>query len=326
MIRIYCVGNVGQTPIDNGQFLEQLSLQVPVCRVDDPGEADVFFARKLKRLAAYRVLYPSKRFLVWTNEPRWDVSQRAVVPRSWWRAGVRVMNLYTGGVYWHNLHFFGTYHYDPTLNPGTLTEQPLAPIAVSEFEARSNKAIGVFTCRDSENTRVMWQGRNVDLEKLRSSIARHGHSIGQCDIAGKKWPAGMALEDSRDDGNWIERKISLLQGYRFAFCLENTCLPYYCTEKLWQGVVARTLPIYVGQGTRIYETFPRGSFVDLSDFEDPREVYAYLQGLTSQQCVDRINACVEVYNREREKRIGHLDDDFQVVLKQIAGYLQDTSA
>lgn len=322
MINIYCVGDVVQTPIHNAHFVERLQTLVPVRIVGKPSEADVFFARKLKRLAVYRMLYPGKRFFCWTNEPRWDLSQRAVVPRSWWRAGARVMNLYTGDVYWHNLHFFGTYHYDPSFNPSTMLDAPLRPTSVAEFDARKNKAIAVLTCRDRENTRVMWQGRNVDLEQLRASIARYGHSIGQCDIAGKKWPAGMTLEDTRDDGDWCQRKVSLLQGYRFAFCLENTCLPYYCTEKLWQGVVAHTLPIYVGQGTRIFETFPRGSFVDLSDFEDPREVYAYLQGLSSQQCVDRINACVEVYNREREKRIGHLDDDFQAVLQRIAGYLQ----
>jgi len=54
-------------------------------------------------------------------------------------------------------------------------------------------------------------------------------------------------DHSRDDEvNRSNRKLAVLDRYRYSLAVENCCQPYYVTEKLSESILANTVPIYWG--------------------------------------------------------------------------------
>ncbi len=62
-------------------------------------------------------------------------------------------------------------------------------------------------------------------------------------------------------------KIEFLSEYKFNIAFENAALPGYTTEKIFEAMRARCVPIYWGD-PRIAEDFNPGSFIDASRFPD----------------------------------------------------------
>jgi hypothetical protein len=60
-------------------------------------------------------------------------------------------------------------------------------------------------------------------------------------------------------------KIDFLRQYKFNICFENRSLPGYTTEKIYEPMIARCLPIYWGNPLIAEEFNPR-SFLNRSDF------------------------------------------------------------
>jgi len=139
-------------------------------------------------------------------------------------------------------------------------------------------------------------GVNRDLNWLRMAFLKQGWKRRRVDIYGQRWPDSMAKEDSRA-GNWSDRKMAILRNYDICLALENTSFDYYCTEKIWQSIAGGCLPIYYGAGNRIYETFPRGSFIDASEFKSVEDIYTYIDSMSRQEYCERYNRCVEANNR-----------------------------
>lgn len=50
----------------------------------------------------------------------------------------------------------------------------------------------------------------------------------------------------------------------------------------------------------IYQDFPRNSFLDYSDFEHPRELFQYIENMTFLEYKQRLNLCIETFNRVGE--------------------------
>lgn len=72
-------------------------------------------------------------------------------------------------------------------------------------------------------------------------------------------------------------KISVLKGYRFCFCFENSVhLKGYITEKIFACFSAGCIPIYWG-ATNIEEYIPKSCFIDYRDFHSNEELYRFLQ-------------------------------------------------
>ena len=137
-----------------------------------------------------------------------------------------------------------------------------------------------MTCRDSKQTELIRGLDNIDLYSLRSLIAREGYLQGKVDICGKGWPKEINIVEESRDGFWHQRKMEILKNYHFNLCFENTNIPYYCTEKIWQSIAGGNLPIYYGKGNRIYDDFPRNSFIDYSEFATPNELFSYVDLIT----------------------------------------------
>jgi alpha(1,3/1,4) fucosyltransferase len=241
--------------------------------------------RKTQLLLRYQF---RRRILIWSNEPYNTI----VEPTFKWSAiqpAAHIMNLYTNDVYLTNFTFF-YWAVKNNLPLKTLDECPQSGRA---------KIVGVMAYVGSPEPRIV-RGVNRDLNWLRVSFLREGWRSGRVDIFGPGWPGNMSKEDSRSSPTWRVRKVELLRGYDICSALENTTYDYYCTEKIWQSMAGGCLPIYYGRGNRIYDTFPRNSFIDAADFETVDQIYAYIDKMSQQEYCDRYNRCIEVNNRVAE--------------------------
>lgn len=97
-----------------------------------------------------------------------------------------------------------------------------------------------------------------------------------------------------------ERKLRIMQNYKFYLAFENSIHDGYITEKYWQALHVGTIPIYLGAGDiSKYEPLP-GSIIKISDFKTMAELAKH---------IFRISENETLYNQMLEwKRIGPSDD------------------
>ncbi|XP_074535662.1 alpha-(1,3)-fucosyltransferase 4-like [Halichoeres trimaculatus] len=88
--------------------------------------------------------------------------------------------------------------------------------------------------------------------------------------------AGKPLPN--DIGN--ESVLRLLEQYQFYLSLENSKHTDYITEKLWNAILAGSIPVVLGPSRQNYERFlPPEAFIHVDDFPTVRELAEYLQML-----------------------------------------------
>lgn len=249
---------------------------------------------------------PFKRFISWTNEPRYDSETRARISGAL-RQTINVFNVFTGNVFWHNLHFLGSYHFLERNSLG-LSRSKLDPDRLIPLEsafATKKLALAVYEHQRAEDCEYLVDGRNIDLRDKRQEIALAGYAARRCNIVGRGWN-GAAMEESGFAGSdaqpWWTRKLTLLGGYRFSLAFENTVAPYYVTEKIWHAIHAGCVPVYWGTGSTISELFPDGSYVDASQFDSEASLWHYLQTMTYGEFGARLRTCIASYNRGIEER------------------------
>jgi alpha(1,3/1,4) fucosyltransferase len=82
----------------------------------------------------------------------------------------------------------------------------------------------------------------------------------------------------------IETKKDVLNRYRFAICFENAReIEDYITEKLFDCLLAGTIPVYWG-APNIADRVPPGCFIDYRDFDSYEELYRHLVSLPDAAC------------------------------------------
>jgi hypothetical protein len=62
-------------------------------------------------------------------------------------------------------------------------------------------------------------------------------------------------------------KVGFMSGYKFNLCFENSSYPGYCTEKLFEALCARTIPIYWGSSTASLDFNPK-AFLNRHEYPD----------------------------------------------------------
>jgi hypothetical protein len=194
------------------------------------------------------------------------------------------MNLYTGDVVLSN---FTISHWSIQQN---LPHKKLEDCP----EQGKARIVGLVGYVAKPEPRIV-QGVNHDLNGLRMKFLKEGLKRHQIDVYGSNWPQGISKEDSRA-GNWWDRKKDILLNYDICVALENTNFDHYCTEKIWQGIAGGCLPIYYGKGNRIYDTFPRNSFIDASEFTSVEDIYDFIGAMSREDYLIRYNRCVEANN------------------------------
>jgi hypothetical protein len=65
----------------------------------------------------------------------------------------------------------------------------------------------------------------------------------------------------------VSAKLKFLNSYKFNLCFENTSYPGYATEKLYEALCAKTVPIYWGSPT-IEVDFNTKAFLNWHDYRD----------------------------------------------------------
>ncbi len=275
-------------------------LQSGVVYVTDPHDCDIYVTKVLEPLKPLIRAHGSrKQYLLWNSEPRGDLhftnrfSFTNLLPFR--RVDVHVMNAYTGDIWINNYCVLTPQHWIEHRNPiGSQTgfSRPNAKKVVALLGYRNHP----------KQWHLRHKGAEIDLSYLRTQIALQGYQTGKADVYGTDWPAGIALEDSRSDTNWRDRKQAILQGYSFNLALENTNIDYYCTEKIWDSIYAGCLPIYYGRGNKIYEDFPQDSFLDYAEFATPNALFAYIEAMPFTEFQERFLTCFAVCKRLIDKK------------------------
>lgn len=285
-INLYKASSFKYTPFDDFvsgdlKFLRENDIYI----VDSFKEADIIISQNYKHLKKYFFKgFLRKKFLIWTLEPRFDTHLKSPIKLFFGLFNCYVMNVYTKDVFTSNLAFHAA-----MINK-KLKELP------NDFKLNTKKIIALMSYFKGVNSEPLYvQGSNRDLISLRSKIALEGHKLGLLDICGRGWPKGISKEDSRD-GDWGLRKAELMKPYSFNLCFENTAAYNYMTEKIWGSIENYCLPIYYGKHTNVYKLFPENSFIDYSIFKMPSELFEFIEKMSSEQFIERMNLCIAVYN------------------------------
>lgn len=309
MVKLFKAEPMTFTPFAEERDLEAFKTR-DIYVIDDVSHCDIVISRKLKPLWKFRLKFGArKKFLVWTHEPRYNMNFKSRMCGSLWLPDVMIMNTYTGDTFLDNYIYL-------LWKSGDRKYEPI-PHLNNDFSALTHrKIVAMMTFKDNYNQKrwsVKKDKEELDLIYLRTQIAALGYEKGIVDIYGKGWPEGISLGNSRDK-NWCSNKKKVLENYHFNLCFENTNIEYYCTEKIWDSIQSYCLPIYYGKGNAIYKDFPRDSFLDYADFENPNELFSYISQMSVKEFRERLNACIEVMNtvlesdrpeKSWEKRLEH---------------------
>lgn len=75
-----------------------------------------------------------------------------------------------------------------------------------------------------------------------------------------------------------QTKIETIGRYRFCLALENSIAPDYVTEKIFDPLLAGTVPVYLG-APNVRDFVPAHSYIDATAFGTPAKLASYLQHL-----------------------------------------------
>ena len=84
----------------------------------------------------------------------------------------------------------------------------------------------------------------------------------------------------------VTDKVKFMGDYKFNLCFENSSYPGYCTEKLFEALCAKTIPIYWGSSTASMDFNPK-AFLNRHDFASDQEFFDRIVSL----CMNK-----ELYN------------------------------
>lgn len=306
-IKLFKVSSFKYTPFDNFEegdldYLKQNNISI----VDEIKEADVIISQNFKFLRKHfwRFVF-GKKFLIWTNEPRFDTHFVRSKKYLFGLIKCHFMNIYTRDIFVTNI----------SVHCKKMNQK--LELLPNDFVLHSKKIVCLMSYYEGVDALPLkYNGHNIDLIALRSRIALDGNSKAVLDIYGKGWPEGISIENSRE-GNWGLSKIKVLSQYNFNLCFENTAAYNYMTEKIWDSIQNYCLPIYYGKHTNAYEIFPENSFIDYANFSSSEELFNFISDMSTEEFVIRLNRCIKVYNTINEKGITLVKEERKKILDQI---------
>jgi hypothetical protein len=115
------------------------------------------------------------------------------------------------------------------------------------------------------------------------------YGVGWRDVAVGAYP-GAEREAFPSYRGSVERKREVLDGHWFTICFENARdIPGYITEKLFDCLLARTVPIYRG-ADNITDHVPAGCFIDARDVGSYAELYELMTTIEPDAYVAHLEA------------------------------------
>lgn len=174
------------------------------------------------------------------------------------------------------------------------------------WAARIKRQVREF--RDHDHT--AWIKAN-QLHDRRLTLLSHFHALGTIDVYGAGWDqVGHLPVQHRGALTTLtplslpaghQAKQQLLSSYRFTLALENFVYPGYVTEKIFDALVAGSIPVYLG-APDIQDFVPKEAFIDIRDFPDPIRLQMHLDELDEETGT----AMVEAGRRFLESQVGQL--------------------
>jgi len=152
-----------------------------------------------------------------------------------------------------------------------------------------------------------WMAHDLYIERL--SAIRHFGSSDGFDLYGRGWdePASgadaatrRAIARSYRGSIASDGKLKTLTGYKFTLCFENTIFPGYITEKLFDCLLAGTIPIYLG-APDIGDYVPKDILVDFRDFRDYPSLEEFLRKMSAEKAREKIEATKSFLGSEQAR-------------------------
>lgn len=81
--------------------------------------------------------------------------------------------------------------------------------------------------------------------------------------------------------------LEAISRYRYMLCLENSAYPSFVTERIFNAWIAGTIPIYRGASDVADYAPSPGSYILADDFNDAKDLAAYLSYLDSNETARR---------------------------------------
>ena len=278
------------TPFSVDDPLHAILAGEGISYVDAPSKADIIIARREKELETYGSY--NKSFAIWTHEPRFNYRRESPANISGIRNQVHIMNAYTGDIYADNFYYFRNLHeFDFDRMMRIFADKPRRAVMLASYRRPP--------------TPVVLDGCNLDLQEYRQKLAVHLLEFGFCDVYGRGWPKSTRIAGNSREGNWGAAKREILKYYALNIAFENTIIPHYVTEKLWDAVVNVCLPVYHGKGNRIYEIFPEQSFIEASG-KSVESLADEVINMSPNEMETRYAGClrayINVYAKDRRKK------------------------
>lgn len=288
----------------------------------NPFFAKIIICRNIKIAKKAALLFPFKKIIVHQTELFIDTTKTKIN----YFFGIKpiyVINGFNKGIFFNNFHFLCSYIYDDECDLGMKKGELISLSSIfnkDQFDAAKTVIfIGQKKPVDTINRSNLELG--IDLNILRQDIGEYAYARGVGDVIGNGWNEISADKNSGFDAgneNWWDSKLEILKNYRYNIALENTNWKYYVSEKIWHSIKAGCLPIYYGQDSSIYETFPKNSFIDASEFKSPNDLVDFIVNLPYDSWRKRMDLCTMVYNNSISKMTySKFDEAIDVLIERI---------
>jgi len=300
MLNSYFLFGTGNSPMFKNKNYEDKLKNRGLVEKNNPFFAKIIICRNIEIAKKAALLFPLKKIVIYQAELFIDTIKSEFyylfkIKR------IYVINGFNGGIFFNNYHFLSSYIFDDEQDLGLKKGELIlmSSIFTKEQYENSKPIIFIGQKRDTNSINLNNATEGIDLNIVRQEIAQCAYEKGFGTIIGNGWNEISGYENSGFDAgneNWWDTKLAILKGFRFNIAIENTLWKYYVSEKIWHSIKAGSLPIYWGNDSSIYETFPRNSFIDASEFIDYSALIDYCINLSYELWLERMEKCIKVYN------------------------------
>jgi len=135
----------------------------------------------------------------------------------------------------------------------------------------------------------IFRGKELYSERIRALDYFEKNIPDDFEFYGKGWNSKKESKKYKTYRGSINNKIETISNYKFALCFENaTEMKGYVTEKIFDCLKAKTIPIYLG-ASDIEKYMPKDCFIDFRDFDGYSELISYLKNMQEEEYDERIN-------------------------------------
>lgn len=134
--------------------------------------------------------------------------------------------------------------------------------------------------------------RNAQLQDKRIEAIIYFTNKSSLDLYGRKWdslwfiPPKFRCKLKKAIGNKKisspADKIETLRSYKFNLCFENVSYPGYITEKIFDALIAETIPVYWGP-ENINQFIPENIFINASRFSCFNELHTHMKNISESE-------------------------------------------